>query len=267
MRIGDHFAKLVCVSKTAFDHVLAHYHYFTEMPPSAEIDITVTLVDGFGVPFLDYEVKIEEKINKVFFNRADYLIEVEHDYRQAKIMFYNDLALKHALMNLYSSFIIHKGWGLLIHSSCVVENGYAHVFSGNSGAGKSTIAKLSRPRQILSDEATILKISDDAITVFNSPFRSEIRVEKKENPVPLRSIELLYQSLSNKKVSLRKSESLLELIDKVFYWSYKEEDTVKVFRLLQLLNNNVSISQLHFQKDDTFWELLTNEKIYSKTGF
>ena len=51
-------------------------------------------------------------------------------------------------MNLYSSFIAYHNWGLLIHSSCVVNKGEAHIFSGHSGAGKSTAAKLSHPRDL-----------------------------------------------------------------------------------------------------------------------
>ncbi len=73
---------------------------------------------------------------------------------------FNEFALKHALMNLYSSFIVHHKWGLLIHSSCLKEGDKAFLFSGQSGAGKSTVVKLSHPRPILSDEATVVKITE-----------------------------------------------------------------------------------------------------------
>ncbi|WP_430786397.1 hypothetical protein VBD025_13700 [Virgibacillus flavescens] len=261
VKIGGHIAELLCLSGKASKFVEDNYQEYIDTT-GAGTDITIKLTSEYGMPFVDYLVEIEEKPDKILFRRADYLIEVNAAFSQAKIMFYDGLALKHALMNLYSSFIIHHNWGLLVHSSCVVENGNAHIFCGISGAGKSTVAELSMPRQILSDEATILKITDQEITVFNSPFRSEIKALGQQQTAPIQSIELLYQSLRNKQLRLKKTEALLELIDKVFYWSYKEEDTIKVFRLLMQLVNNVSVNRLHFRKDDTFWELITDE-VYS----
>lgn len=222
-----------------------------------EPDINLTIEKGYGKPFVNYNVRITNVSKKIFFQRADYIIESDLDFRNASIKAHNNLALKHALTNLYSSFIVYHNWGLLIHSSCAMDNSKAHLFAGQSGAGKSTVARLSQPRELLSDEATLVKITPEEIAVFNSPFRSEIKATDFEESVPLASIQLLHQDLQNNKVNLRKADALLNLMDKVFYWAHSPEETKKIMALLIMLVEHVPAYDLRFKKDDTFWELIS----------
>lgn len=220
-------------------------------------DIKITIKKGFGKPFVNYHVEVSKHEEKIHFRRADYLIETVSDYRYSVIYAHNEFALKHAITNLYSSFIVYHNWGLLIHSSCAIENGKAHIFSGQSGAGKSTAAKLSAPRELLSDEATILKVDDGEVTVFDSPFRSELQATGTNKTVPLASIQLLHQSLHNNRTNLKKSDSLIQLLDKVFYWAHSPEETKQVIKLLNKLVETVPVYDLHFQKNNRFWELIS----------
>jgi hypothetical protein len=256
IKIGEHYIHVVCSSSKIFNIFKKNFQHFI-CPFTGVPDMNVTIEDGYGTPFVDYEVKRSEEANRISFQRADYLIQVDSNYKNTKVSVYDELALKHALMNLYSSFIVYHNWGLLIHSSCVLENGSAHIFSGHSGAGKSTAARLSHPRELLSDEATIVKITKASITVYNSPFRSERDANGDEQISRLESIQLLNQALSNKRIEIKKTEALFQLIDKVFYWSYKPEETTKVLNLLKLLVEQVPVYQLHFQKNNTFWELIS----------
>jgi hypothetical protein len=160
-------------------------------------------------------------------------------------------------MNLYSSFIVYHNWGLLIHSSCAIDNGKAHIFAGQSGAGKSTAAKLSYPRKLLSDEAALIKITPEKVTVFNSPFRSELEAGNFKEQVELASVQILYQALQNNRAKLTKSDALLHLMDKVFFWPHSLDETKTIMRLLTDLVKIVPGYELQFQKNNTFWELIS----------
>lgn len=256
LKIGEHFMHVMSASGDVI-HMLKKNFQYLDHSFVCQPDLTILLEDSYGTPFVDYEVNIFTEGNQISFKRADYSIQVDDDYKQATVAVHDELALKHALMNLYSSFIVHHNWGLLLHSSCAIEEGRAHVFMGHSGAGKSTAAKLSYPRKLLSDEATILKITEENITVFNSPFRSELQSTDHQENCPLGSIQLLEQSRSNKRLKLKKSEALLQITDKVFFWSYKAEEPAKIFRLLKLVVNEIPVYELHFQKNNTFWELIS----------
>lgn len=60
---------------------------------------------------------------------------------------------------------------LLLHSVGVDVNGEGHVFFGPSGAGKTTVARLSRGfGRILTDESVILAVTADGVDVLSTPF-------------------------------------------------------------------------------------------------
>lgn len=255
-KIGDHFIHIICESKDLNNMFEKNFH--SDIYAENELpDLIIKIEEGYGVPFQDYEVEIIKNESQIQYRRADYLIEVNTEFKSATISVYNDFALKHALTNLYSAFIVYHNWGLLIHSSCAIENGKAHIFAGQSGAGKSTAAKLSYPRPLLSDEATLVKITSNKVTVFNSPFRSELQADHFEGNVELASVQLLYQALQNQRIRSTKSEALLHLMDKVFFWPHSDEETKTIMRLMTDLVKNVPVYELHFQKNNTFWELIS----------
>lgn len=256
IKIGEHSIQIVSDCIQLMNMFNKNYPSITA-GTGQQPDLTVLIQEGFGVPYVDDEVNIVRESNLITFTRADYWIEVDTEYRHAYIRVHDELALKHALMNVYSSLVVHRNWGLLIHSSCVKEDGQAHIFAGHSGAGKSTAAQLSYPRELLSDEATIVKITSDEIAIMYSPFRSQLETPYTEGYIPLSGIHLLYQALQNKHTSLKKSDAFIHLIDKIFCWTNHDQETKRILGLLNILVTKVPVYDLHFQKNNTFWELIS----------
>ena len=255
INIGEHYFHIETDSLKMFNTMIDDFASLNHQ--NIKPDMYINIHDGFGEAFQNYDVTIEKDENFITYRRADYLIQIDSNYKYAEVFVHAELALQHALLNLYSSFIVHINWGLLIHSSCVIDNGKGHIFSGHSGAGKSTAAKLSHPRSLLSDEATLVKISPKEIIIYDSPFRSEIKKSGNELLTSLGSIQLLKQSLQNKRTILKKADALLQLIDKVFFWTNDSIESKQIIQLLQLLVQNVPVYELQFQKNDTFWELIS----------
>jgi hypothetical protein len=255
IKVGTHHIQVFVSTNQLISFFSKNFKIVKEL--NSEPDIRLIIIEGFGSPFKDYHVSIKKESNKVYFRRSDYMIESDLDYKNAAIFVKDELALKHALTNFYSSYIVYHNWGLLIHSSCAIEDGKAHIFAGQSGAGKSTAARLSQPRELLSDEATLVQITPDEIKVYNSPFRSEIIATGPEECVTLKSLQLLYQSKQNKRVKIKKADALIHIIDKVFYWAHSPEETKKAMSLLRFLIDKVPVNELYFKKDDTFWELIS----------
>lgn len=223
--------------------------------PVEDPDLALTVAGGYGEPFVDFEVSAaKEDDGRIVFTRADYRITVEPGHRSALIEVYDLFALKHAMIHIYSMVISHREWGLLIHSSCLLQGDRAYLFAGHSGAGKSTVVQLSRPRPILSDEASIVKIAADGITIFNSPFRSDTDRPDIRDTYPLSGIHMLRQALYNERSRMSGISGLTELLNRVFYWAYDPEETKKVLRLCKRLVDRVPVYDLYFQKNHTFWE-------------
>lgn len=221
-------------------------------------EINVQIYDHYGTEFDDGPVSITETEQSVTFCRSDYKLVTSLDYSLAEIYVFNEFALKHALINLFSSWLIYHKRGLLIHSSCIVQGDQAFMFAGQSGAGKSTVAELSLPRPVLSDEATFIYIEDDGkVIVLDSPFRSEM-----ENPCELSQsflsgIHFIIQSMEVKRQPIRKVDGLIELFDKVFYWRHNNSETLNMISLCKTIVEQVPMYHLYFQKNDTFWERIS----------
>jgi hypothetical protein len=254
-KIGDFLFQIK--GKDIFKEFLYKNFFIHTNSQNQKHDIRVIIMDNYGTPFVNYDVAIITEANKITYKRADYIIEVDDSFKKATISAHNELALKHAFINLYSAFLVHHNWGLLVHSSCAVERGAAHLFAGHSGAGKSTVAKLSKPRSLLSDEATIIKITKDGVVIFDSPFRSELKPVKRQHSYPLKSIQLLNQAKKNERIPINHADALIQLIDKVFYWPHCAEETTRIIQLLKVLVEQVPNYELHFQKNKTFWELIS----------
>lgn len=253
-KVDEHWIQFSCDSPELWEMLEENFQFVSF---SKTADLAVIIHGGYGAPFAGFDVNTQRDGHSVVNTRPDYRIESDPDFKQATIQVYDRLALKHALMNLYSSFIVRHNWGLMIHSSCVIDGGVAHMFSGTSGAGKSTAAQLSYPRVLLSDEASLLRITPDGVTVFNSPFRSDVSALSGGNPCPLGSVQLLHQFPENRRARLDKAASLLHLMDKVFYWTNSHEETVKVIWLLKQLTEQVPVYDLYFQKSNAFWKLIS----------
>jgi len=221
-------------------------------------DLYMNIRKGYGAPLNDYEVDIQEEEDGILvYKRADFLIRMLPNYRQVALQVYDDIALKHALMIIYSAFIVHTGWGLLIHSSCVVNGDQAYLFAGLSGAGKSTVAVLSQPREVLSDEAALIKVEQDRIIAYDSPFRSDSKTNYEKASRPLAAIHLLEQSPHIERSPITQAETVFRLMDQIFYWAYDPAETRKVLELCRTLTKQVDAYNLKFQKNDLFWERIS----------
>ena len=258
IQIAEHVIHVVCESALLSKIFSNHFQILSQKQQQRMPDLHIRVIDGFGASFTTDLVKITRKDNDIFFQRTDYFIQVDTSYQKATIWAYNGLALKHAMMNLYSSFIVHHEWGLLIHSSCVLENRKGHLFAGHSGDGKSTAARLSFPRKLFADEASIVKMEQEQIKVFNSPFRSGMKAGTSNESAELASIQLLRQSKRNERIKLEKSDALLELMDKIFFWSPGQTETRKIVQMVTNIVKKVPIYELYFQKNPTFWELISS---------
>lgn len=74
------------------------------------------------------------------------------------------------LRNLVQSVIIRKGSGFLLHASAVAIGGKAVIFTGNSGAGKTTIMTLlSSVYKPLADDSIIIKREKGRYYAYQTP--------------------------------------------------------------------------------------------------
>jgi len=84
--------------------------------------------------------------------------------------------LRAPMLELWMSFLLMRGRGLLVHGLGVLAGGRVHVFAGPSGAGKTTMARVfaSLGRHlVLSDDRLILRTDGERLLVHGTPWHGE----------------------------------------------------------------------------------------------
>jgi antitoxin (DNA-binding transcriptional repressor) of toxin-antitoxin stability system len=157
------------------------------------------------------------------------------------------------------SYQMVESGGVLIHSAGVLSEGRAHLFAGHSGAGKTTLSRLSieSGKAVLSVDLNAIQPTDSGPTVSKLPFTGELGPTSGANgKYPLQALYRLKQGEEHGIQSMSRGEAVATLAacaPNVNLNPHRQD------RLLSNLESVVSTVPLHvltFCRDGRFWELL-----------
>jgi hypothetical protein len=90
-----------------------------------------------------------------------------------------------SFMRILYSLILPDRDGVAIHASSLVRNGKAYVFPGKSGAGKTTVVKLSSDATVLTDEISIVREIGRGARAYGTPFHGDLGVPGENVSAPI----------------------------------------------------------------------------------
>lgn len=255
--IGEHRVVMTTASGGIYTRLCQLFPPPSESERRLGADLRFAIEDGYGEPFDSHDVRITDgQDGGVAFARSDYLVRLDAGFAVADIRVHDDYALMHAIVNAYGAILIHREWGFLLQASCLVDRNQGYLFAGKAGSGKSTVAELSFPRKVLADEIALVRVRGEAIAVCDSPFRSAIRSKGDHAFYPLRALYVLEPSLRVGQLQLKQSESMLAVLDHLFFWSRDNREALKLLRLCKELTRKVPVRRLYFQKNNLFWDAI-----------
>jgi hypothetical protein len=121
--------------------------------------------------------------------------------------------LDYPLDELLMLHLLARGRGAELHSCGIVDEGRGFLFLGQSGAGKTTTARLweqSAGVAILSDDRIILRAFEGRIQMYGTPWHGEGELASAES-APLAAIFFLRHGERNELQSLGRTESSARL--------------------------------------------------------
>lgn len=149
----------------------------------------------------------------------------------------------------------------VVHASCVLDKlQRAHLFLGHSGAGKTTITRLSMPRSVLGDDMNLVSLRDKSLYVeagaIGGLFNSMIGYE---NKMPVEAVYWLKQSDINFKQRLDPMIANQKLLASFanLHWPTMSEE--KIDQLISFSSEVVKVTsffELQFKNDSSIWEYL-----------
>jgi hypothetical protein len=161
-----------------------------------------------------------------------------------------------ALLRVIYSLWLVKSGGLLLHAAGVKNHNGVHVFCGVSGSGKTTIARLSEDKVILSDELIAIRSINGSYQAYGTPFMGEFASGGVNIKADLRHIFLLKKDHRNFLMLLDQRERLKELFQCIVFFGENTDLLNTLFNLCTDIVEEVPFYQLHFLPDRSFWECI-----------
>jgi hypothetical protein len=161
------------------------------------------------------------------------------------------------VLRIVHSLLLAPAGGLLLHASGGIRGGRGVLFSGVSGAGKTTIARLApRDVQLLTDEISYLRREADGFRVYGTPFSGELGIQGEDVSAPLAAIHLIEHGASNRFERVPEAEAVRRLMRNTLFFAQEKRLVADVFSTVCELARRVPVYRLEFLPDARVWEAL-----------
>lgn len=148
----------------------------------------------------------------------------------------------------------------LVHGCGIVAEEQYYLFTGPSGAGKTTLARLANGRKVLNDETVLIGRNKDGFNLSGTPFDGGIR-KKCNSSGHLSSIFFLRHEARATLRKMSRVETYTRLLTQIF-------DTSPLFEtpgnnslqeranLSAEMSTRVPSYELGFRPDNSFWQVI-----------
>src|ERR1700723_3151556 len=164
-----------------------------------------------------------------------------------------------AVLRILHSLILAERGGFLLHAASAICDGRALLFSGVSGAGKTTMTRLA-PSDVtlLTDEISYLRPSAGGYAAFGTPFAGELARSGENCSAPVSALFFLDQGPENRIDELHSGEAVRRLMRNILFFA---EDRILVEKLFATACDfvaSVPIRRLTFYPDGRVWDDVRN---------
>jgi hypothetical protein len=159
--------------------------------------------------------------------------------------------LEYPLDEVLVAHLLGRGGGVELHGAgLVLPDGRGRLFVGQSGAGKSTTARLwdARNAAVLSDDRIIIRERDGAMRMYGSPWHGEAMLSS-PGSAPVTGIYLLTQAKRTEIVALKTAEAVARLFACSFPPFHDASALEFTLGFLETLVGKVPVRELKFTPD------------------
>jgi hypothetical protein len=162
-----------------------------------------------------------------------------------------------AVLRIVHSLILAKQGGFLVHAASAIRGGKAFLFSGVSGAGKTTISRLAPPdATLLTDEISYVRREGNRYMACGTPFAGELARVGENCSAPLSALFLLEKGLQNRIEPINPTEAIQRLLRNILFFAHDPELVKLVFQSACEFASLVPIHRLVFVPDQRVWDII-----------
>ena len=215
---------------------------------------TMNQKQSFNIEIAEVTFKVYPYTDKLFSECREYITDRSEqeviEIKENDIQYEQDLFLKEyhyeskdiaaiekaALLRKICRILANQYQSFLFHSVALLYEGKAYLFTAKSGTGKTTHTQkwisLIENTTILNNDKPFIKVKDDAVYVFGSPWTGKEKIGENTS-APLGGIICLEQSKSNE----IKTMSDQEKWDFLFGQLYRSEESTALINMMDFLKH------------------------------
>jgi hypothetical protein len=229
--------------------------FLTSSSPEFELEFDLTST----VPVSDDDVRVRRDGDEWLIERGDFHARWDPRSGRGSVrQNANPYSLDSVLRILHSLILAQRG-GFLLHAASAICDGRACLFSGVSGAGKTTMTRLAPPDiTLLTDEISYLRPNPEGYSAFGTPFAGELARAGENCTAPVSALFFLEKGPQNCVHELSSAEAVRRLMRNILFFA---EDRGLVEKLLATACEfvaRVPIRRLTFYPDARVWDEVRN---------
>jgi hypothetical protein len=161
------------------------------------------------------------------------------------------------VLRIVHTLILARQGGFLVHAASAIRGGKAFLFSGVSGAGKTTISRLAPPDvTLLTDEISYVRREGNRYLACGTPFAGELARVGENQSAPLSALFLLEKGLHNRIEPVGPTEAVQRLLRNILFFADDRELVKLVFQSACEFASLVPMHRLVFVPDQRVWDII-----------
>jgi hypothetical protein len=233
------------------------YTGFLGTSPSSQIEFDIDLYEPSESTSADGDLEVKVEEGEWLLKRGDFRARwnphAGHGHiRQARSPYAIDCVLR-----IVHSLILAEQGGFLVHAASAIREGKAFLFSGVSGAGKTTISRLApSDATLLTDEISYVRREGNRYMACGTPFAGELARVGENCSAPLSALFLLEKGLHNSIEPISPTEAIQRLLRNILFFADDPALVELVFQSACEFASLVPIHRLVFVPDQRVWDII-----------
>ncbi len=233
------------------------YEGFVGTSPSSHFEFDIDLCELSEPTAADNELEVRIEAGEWLLQRGDFRARWNPDTRSGHIRQSRSPYAIDCVLRIVHTLILARQGGFLVHAASAIRGGKAFLFSGVSGAGKTTISRLSPPdATLLTDEISYVRREGHRYMACGTPFAGELARAGENQSAPLSAVFLLEKGLQNKIEPLGATEAVQRLLRNILFFADDHELVKLVFQSACEFASLVPIHRLVFVPDQRVWDII-----------
>jgi hypothetical protein len=245
----------LCTDSESFRNLLCQRYSGFLRSSSTEYELAFELEDRGTVS--DDDVRVGREGRQWRIERGDFHARWDPDSGRGRVrQTSNPYSLDSVLRILHSLILAERG-GFLLHAASAICDGRAYLFSGVSGAGKTTITRLAPPGiNLLTDEISYVRPGPGGYWAYGTPFAGELARNGENCAAPVSAVFFLEQGPENRIDEISQADAVRRLMRNILFFAEDRELVEKLLATACDFVAGVPTRMLTFYPDSRVWDTI-----------